>query len=334
MRMHRVPGIVAIAALGACGPAQRPVPRAPVSASSSPAPSSAPSVSPRVAALAGRIWDVAHERTVDEATLVRALAAARFAMLGEVHDSSVAHAHQATLATALIAAGRHPALVFEMIDADRQPAIDRARAATPRDPDALATAVEFHHSGWTWAFYRPLVSLGLDAGVPVVAGNLPRVDSRALVMRGVSSIDPSRASRLGLTEPLAPAIQAEMRDEMNQSHCGMLPEQMLDGMVLAQRARDGTMAERMLGAGGDGAVLIAGAEHARTDRAVPAALRRLDASATVVSVGFVEVEGDIAEPSGYAGRFHATRLPFDYVWFVPPVARDQDVCAPLRHHAR
>ena len=73
-------------------------------------------------------------------------------------------------------------------------------------------------------------------------------------------------SRFGLTHPLAPAVQETMRVELRESHCGMLPESMLDGMALAQRGRDAEMVGRMIAAAGDGAVLITGAGHARTDR--------------------------------------------------------------------
>ena len=124
-----------------------------------------------------------------------------------------------------------------------------------------------------------------------------------------------------------------MRVELRESHCGMLPESMLDGMALAQRGRDAEMAGRMIAAAGDGAVLITGAGHARTDRGAPVQLHARDANATVRSIGFVEVVPDRTNPAEYAERFGTESLPFDAVWFVPTVQRAEDMCASLRHHA-
>ena len=61
---------------------------------------------------------------------------------------------------------------------------------------------------------------------------------------------------------------------MKESHCGELPEAMLDPLVLAQRARDARMAERMEAAGAErGAVLITGKGHARNGPRRPGARR-------------------------------------------------------------
>jgi uncharacterized iron-regulated protein len=280
-------------------------------------------------ALAGRIYRVRDDSFIDESTLVDALANARFVLLGEVHDSADAHRAQLRLVDALLAHGRTPALVFEMIDADRQPAIDAARTAGVRDPDALAVAVSFDREGWPWHFYRPLFAVALAHDLPIVAGNAPRGETRGLVMRGLASMDPARAHTLGIDEPLPEAAQETLRAEMRESHCNMLPESMLDGMALAQRARDGALAERMVASNRD-AVLIAGAGHARTDRGVPVRLHALAPDSSVASVGFVEVDREHDDPRAYASRFHAERLPFDFVWFVPDVARG-DPCEQFRH---
>ena len=93
--------------------------------------------------------------------------------------------------------------------------------------------------------------------------------------------------------------------------------------------RDAAMAQALVrDATADGAILIAGNEHVRADRGVPIYLhapRSPDASARSVGVGFVEA----GEADQRAGDFPAslvTQYPgFDYLWFTPPVARD-DPC--------
>jgi uncharacterized iron-regulated protein len=103
-------------------------------------------------------------------------------------------------------------------------------------------------------------------------------------------------------------------------------------MALAQRARDGQMADRLLGAHGGPAVLVAGAGHVRTDRGVPLRIRAARPGARVVSVAFVEVDRDRTTPESYAGRYAATRLPFDFVWFTPR-ANDDDPCKGMHIHS-
>jgi uncharacterized iron-regulated protein len=94
-------------------------------------------------------------------------------------------------------------------------------------------------------------------------------------------------------------------------------------MALAQHARDSQMASVMLGRGAaDGAVLIAGAGHARRDRGVPYYLALEQPQASVVSLALHEVAHDVVEPSGYALEASA----FDYVWFTPR-GSDEDPCA-------
>jgi len=93
-------------------------------------------------------------------------------------------------------------------------------------------------------------------------------------------------------------------------------------MVDVQRARDAQMAEALVRAATrDGAVLIAGAGHARVDRAVPWVLTALAPTATVVSVALVEVRKDVVDPAGL-GRDAAA---YDAVWFTPRVD-DRDPC--------
>ncbi len=281
--------------------------------------------------LAGRIWDVGPGRWVDEAALRQALAQARYVLLGEQHDNADHHRLQAALVRALAQTGRRPALAFEQLDVAQQPQVDASLARAPRDADALALAVDWARSGWPdWSLYRPVFAAGLDSGLPIVGANLPREQVRALVSQGASTLDAALRERLALDTPLPEDVARAMREEMRESHCGHLPASMLDPMVLAQRARDAHLADRMLATDtGGGAILITGGGHARTDRGVPTHLLRRAPERRVLSVGFIEVEPDVQQPQDAAASFGAERLPFDYVWFTPAATRE-DPCAALR----
>jgi uncharacterized iron-regulated protein len=215
-----------------------------------------------------------------------------------------------------------------MLTADQQPTIDAALARAPKDPDALAKAVDWKHGRWPpFEEYRPIFAAGLEAGLPIVAANLPREAMHAIVMKGESAVDPALRAKLARDEPVPPAILASLRDEMKASHCGGLPDAMVDPLVLAQRARDAQLATR-LGAAGEarGGVLITGKEHARTDRGVPAALAKDAPGRRIVSVGFAEVDPDEREPAGYAkSEGGADGIPFDFLVFTPGAERE-DPC--------
>lgn len=281
--------------------------------------------------LAGHIWDVSQGRWVDEPTLRAELAKARFVLLGEQHDNADHHLLQTALVRGLSGSGRRPALAFEMLGVDQQHLVDEALAHAPGDPDAIAQAVSWASSGWPgWELYRPIFATGLELGLPIVAANFPKAQSKELAMKGLSAMPPQLVSQLGLDTPLPEAVARAMRAELFDSHCGYMPQEHMEPMMHVQRARDAQMAERLLAADkGEGAILITGSGHARVDRGVPARLAHLSSGAQVRSVAFIEVAADKHEPQDYAGRFGAGGLPFDYVWFTPAAQRE-DLCAKLR----
>jgi uncharacterized iron-regulated protein len=280
--------------------------------------------------LAGKIWDTRTGRFVTTDALVAGLAGARYVLLGERHDNPDHHRAQAALVRALLAAGRRPAVAFEMFTADDAPAIARHLATAPRDAAGLADAVNWRRSGWPdWSHYQPIAQAALDAGLPVVAANLAPATARALARGNRGALPDGFATRYGLEHPLPGGAQAALTAEIEQVHCGLVPAERLDGMVLAQRARDAMLAETMLSAPHDGAVLIAGAGHVRGDRGVPLYLRARAPGASIATVAPLEVREGWTRPEQYGAAFDDGRLPFDWVWFTPRMD-DGDPCARLR----
>jgi uncharacterized iron-regulated protein len=243
--------------------------------------------------LAGRVLEVRSGEFVGVDALERAVSRADFVLLGETHDNVDHHLVQARLVRAVASAGGRPALAFEMLRADQQAAVDAALAA-----------------------------------------EMPEGAVRAVVRQGRASLPEDVQEWLRLEEPIPPEVKEAMRREMEQSHCGALPEAMIEPLVLAQRSRDAYMARRLLGgAPGGRAILVAGSGHVRSDRGVPAYLRRAAPGRTVVSVGLLEVLPRAPEPRDYAAIFGADRLPFDYVVFTPAQERE-DPCERLREQFR
>jgi hypothetical protein len=155
---------------------------------------------------------------------------------------------------------------------------------------------------------------------------------KAIFQNGRDALDEGLRARLAREEPIPDAVMAELREEMSASHCGELPDKMLEPLVLAQRARDARMAERMLSAGGvHGAILVSGSGHARNDRAVPALVAKDAPGRKVLSLAFFEVNPEKLEPAGYDKGWGKGPLPFDYVVFTPAMERE-DPCAGFKEH--
>lgn len=280
--------------------------------------------------LAGRIWQPVLGRFVAPEAVAAALGKARFVLLGEKHDNADHHRIQAWLVGSMIAAGRRPAVAFEMFASDRQAALDAYLAAHPRDAAGIGATVNWAETGWPdWKNYRPIAQAALDGGVALLAADLPRALRRKLAQDGISALGAERVAALGLDRPLPEDLAAPLREEIAVSHCGQLPDSMIGPMATAMTARDAQMADVLRRgaelAGHDGAILIAGIGHTRNDRAVPFHLRRAEGTASIVSLGLVEVEGGAREPAAYAAHFGTASLPFDFVWFTPVADRD-DPC--------
>lgn len=284
--------------------------------------------------LVGRIWDVAGAVFVTADVATSAAARSTFVLLGERHDNPDHHRLQADIVAALAAAGRRPAVVFEMIDEARQPALDAYLAGSPGDAAGLGAAVGWAGSGWPdWSLYRPIAEAALAAGLALRAGNLPPGLTRAISRHGLAVLPADRRRILRLDQPLPAAMDAALRRDLFDAHCGALPMSAMDRLVAVQRARDAVMAGHMAAAladGQDGAVLIAGAGHTRLDRGVPATLRRLTPAEPVLAIAFMEVVTAATAPPDYADDDGV--LPFDYVWFTPRLS-DADPCAGLRDRA-
>lgn len=280
--------------------------------------------------LSGRVFDVRRARFVTPSQMLEDLSGVDLVLLGEQHDNVDHHRLQAWLLDGIAARGRRPGVVFEMIDADKQGDVDRSLQAAPSGVDELAAAINWDKSGWPpFAIYRPVFAAAVSRSLPIVAAGLSRTRLAAadfMAAEGVEGEDP--ALRVALPDHLREVLAADIRD----SHCGYAHEEMITAMIAVQRRRDLAMARALLAAATAdraGAVLIAGAGHARSDYAVPMVLRQLDESARVRSLGFLEVHPGAYRPAVYAEALRGGTLPFDYVWFTPR-AKDEDPCKLFR----
>ena len=279
--------------------------------------------------LAGTIWR-GDGSPADRAALSAAVIAADYVLLGEIHTNPDHHRIQALLIGELAAAGRRPAIVFEMIPAGLQDKLDDYLSANPKDASGVGPAVQWQARNWPdWSIYQPIAEAALGAGMKLKAGALDRGLLQKIGKTGAAALEPALAERFGLNRPLAPALETGLMETLKESHCNLLPQAALAPMLTVQRARDGALADAMISAGGgDGAVLIAGAGHVRRDWAAAALIKNRLPDARTVSVALVEVDEALNTFADYELAPDGVIAPFDYVVFTPR-ADLTDHCAEL-----
>ena len=257
-------------------------------------------------------------------------------LLGEVHDNPDHHRLRAWLiAEALRSRADHrPAVVFEHIRADQQPALDRFAALraegknTARD---LLRLLEWDKSGWPpEAIYEPLFEAVVAARLPILAGNTTRDRIKAVARQGLAALAAVERAELWLDHPQPAPLSEALNKELAESHCGALPPQAIPGMAAAQRYRDAHLAGALLRAEKlhGSAILIAGNGHVRGDRGVPWHIRQRQPDAKVTTVLFLEVEEGKSDPAAYLPRYPDGKAAVDLVIFTPRAERG-DPCEGL-----
>lgn len=277
--------------------------------------------------LTGRIWDISAARFIDREILFKRLIRADFVLLGERHDNPDHHLLQAEVLRSMIDLGRRPAVGFEMLGLDDAGVIAKHLAAAPNDAAGLGPALNWNKRGWPdWAMYRPIAEAALDARLRIVATNLPLATARKMTREGLAALEPHVVRELGFERPLPEPMGERMAADIRDAHCGYVSEKSVKPMLDVQRARDAQMAGSLVAAGDpDGAILITGAGHARSDYGIPVYLKAKAPEKRVVSIAFVEADKQKTEPQSYARSYPDGLFPFDYVWFTPRVD-DEDPC--------
>jgi uncharacterized iron-regulated protein len=289
--------------------------------------------------LTGRIWLPAEDEFISPAELFVRAERARYLLLGERHDNPDHHRIQAWITGAKISRGARPALVMEMFRENQQKAIDAHLSAKPGDSAGLGAATGWSSAGWGgWSHYEPIVRPVVLNRLLLIGANLSRARIREIYREGYAALPNDRLRTLGLDRPLGTEVLSQIDKEIADSHCGMVDTKKARTFTRIQVVRDAGFAAAMIrgsaigeamalgAAGAGGAILIAGAGHARTDRGVPLHLRRKGiAGKDIFSLGFLEVAEGKTGPGAYAATYSAAGLPFDAVWFTPRRVRE-DPC--------
>lgn len=277
--------------------------------------------------LVGKIWSSADGRFIKPEQLLEVAAASRYLLLGEKHDNPDHHRLQLFVLDALLQQGGVGVVAFEMLTSDSQDRLDTIHEQRLATLDELKDYLQWDEAGWDWSFYGPLLQRSYAARVALRAANIN--DSAMLQVYG-GEPDPV------LSNVLTAIVVEKLHVDIDESHCGMLPESQFPAMVRVQQSRDNQMANA-LSAGSEQSVgntinvLIAGNYHVRADLGVPNYLRNLQPDLTardIVTISFSEVDASATDPAEYLQQFSDIRA-YDFIWFTPAIS-DEDYCASMR----
>jgi len=275
-------------------------------------------------ALVGKIWHVKSGMFMEPSDLVTAMGKHDFALLGEKHDNADHHQIQAWLVGQLLKQGRKMAVAFEMFTTEQAEVLQAFQESGSCKASDFGPLTQWEKSGWPdWSYYAPIAQHALDANIPILAANMTRDQAMTMARQNKSFLSDKDQHRMGLDKPFPRDLTEFKALELIRSHCNMMPENMIEPMLLAQTTRDAVMADVMIEAantpGLDGTILIAGAGHTRKYWAVPWHLTQRIPDKSVLSLGILEVDENLLSVDDYSDEFDTGSVPFDYIWFTPRV---------------
>ena len=273
----------------------------------------------------GIIYSTLSGQPISYTQLLNELATSRFILVGEKHDNP--HHHQFELELLQSIQNRnHTRVVFEMLD--EQQASNIEKLTSDNGAEEIKRLLNWNDRSWSWKDYGPLINSALANGNQLKAGNL----SRPVLMQIYKNAPPEE-SRFETVKEVPEKIQAQILQQVFDSHCQTMPLKQMTPMAQIQISRDASMAFAMnhqLPPNAQ-AILFTGAFHARKDSGVPLHLNILSEEkiTTIILTEITESEeGKALNPELNA----AEREIADYIWFTPR-SEEKDYCASLRQQS-
>ncbi len=269
------------------------------------------------------IWDSQAGDFIAADELLARIEKVSYLLLGEKHDNPDHHALQLRTLNHVLQTDNVSAVSFEMMSSKQQPLLRELSDYRQSSLERVNEYLQWDNDGWNWDYYSPLLHSAMKAGVLINAANI----SNEEMMRVYGA--PTAVEIEGVLDEQA---MIALNKDIDESHCGMLPESQFPAMVRVQQARDFAMAGSLAANSPQQMqVLIAGNYHIRRDLGVPNYLlnrqSNLDES-EIVSLAFMEVDEVSNNPADYLQQFGRVKA-YDYIWFTPAVS-NEDYCASLR----
>ncbi len=294
--------------------------------------------------LLDKIWSVKEQKFISQEQFRQQLLSSDIILLGETHDNKQHHQLQADAIHEFVKNNQSPAVAFEMLNQNQQEIIHDFQTTNKNSAsitDDFARTVDWDKSGWPqWSYYRPVFKQALENNLPVIATNLEHRQIRKVIKQGPEVLDKKYQNLLNRYQ-YKPDIQQTLEQDIQLSHCDMLPANMLAPMLRGQQVRDLAMMTTILESlkQRTKVIVIAGSGHTRKDYGIPWYLHQelsgkplqKQNNARILSMAFIEVSPDKLQPAEYSQAWgeNLKHLPFDYVWFTSRTERE-DQCEKMK----
>jgi uncharacterized iron-regulated protein len=269
--------------------------------------------------LQGTVVELATQSTLSFEAFVKAVAQAQVVAVGEEHYHPDIQAFELRLLQALVQhRPQRVALAMEFLERDMQSAVD---AYLSGNSDAATLQTQIKATPAFIEYYFPLIQYARQAGVPLLALNVPRSLARRVTQEGLQpvaeSLPPTARTYLAATFlPITPQYRTYFLQAVASAH--PLSEEQRDRFVEAAHLKDDTMAESLaafLERAADMTVLaIAGRFHFDYGLAIPALLQQRRPRVTMQRVTTITVAAD----DNIDLRDLAREALADYAWFALP----------------
>src|SRR5215475_2044954 len=171
--------------------------------------------------LQGTIVELATQRTLSFEAFVQAVAQAQVVAVGEEHYHPDIQAFELRLFQALAQhRPRHIALAMEFLERDMQVAVD---AYLSGNSDAVTLQTQIKATPDFIQFYFPFVQYARQAGVPLLALNVPRSLARRVTKEGLQAVaeglpTPERAYMAATFLPITPQYRTYFLQAVAAAH--------------------------------------------------------------------------------------------------------------------
>jgi uncharacterized iron-regulated protein len=259
-------------------------------------------------AFANTIIDLNKQITISPEQLISQLVNIDYLLLGELHDNPHHHQLRAELLSKL--ANQKYSVIVEYLPFEK-------KVMFSGSTEQSLEKAGYSSKAWPWNLYRPLFEEIRRTGMPLFGSNLDRSVSRTIFSGGAI---PSSMEHAFQKSTLGPNAKSSLEQDLIDGHCGKLPPQYLQPMMVVQRLTDISMAQALIRH--QPAILLAGNGHVRKDYGVPQILETLHPKQSKISIGFIE-EGQRDQQI-----WQQLGKRYDYVWITPTIER-KDPCADL-----
>jgi len=308
---------------------------------------SAPSFGDPARRVAGTLHAAPDGAELDKSELLARLAAADVVYLGEQHGNPYHHAAQLKIVTDLVAAGRRPAIGFEVVSLTQTSDLMNF-VFTPAGDDPEAPARRLRSElGWTadgdrWRDYGPLLEFARANKLRVAGIDLSRGLRRRISRVGAEALTAVERAQLYDSKFADAAYQQWMHERLNEAHCGFAAPALLGRLYETWIARNDamTMVVTTLAAEqpGEPVVVVVGSGHVAHNMGVFERVAHRAPRLRQLNIGFRGQRADVTvrehfAPAELAGwRFAPAH---EIIWLTPGgPAQGGSACAGLEEHMK